>query len=67
MTIKPGWQGRFCEDFEVGDIYQHPLGRTQRKAQHQDRPPFRSFGQAEIESLVSRTGELLSQLGRRRP
>ncbi|WUV13080.1 MaoC family dehydratase [Amycolatopsis sp. NBC_01488] len=28
MTIKPGWQGRFYEDFEVGDVYQHPLGRT---------------------------------------
>ena len=28
MPIKPGWQGRFYEDFEVGDIYQHPLGRT---------------------------------------
>jgi len=28
MTIKTGWQGRFYEDFEVGDIYQHPLGRT---------------------------------------
>ncbi|BBG01018.1 monoamine oxidase [Pseudonocardia saturnea] len=28
VTIKPGWQGRFFEDFEVGDIYQHPLGRT---------------------------------------
>ena len=28
MTIKPGWRGRFYEDFEVGDIYQHPLGRT---------------------------------------
>ncbi|ANY08519.1 MaoC family dehydratase [Pseudonocardia sp. HH130630-07] len=28
MTIKPGWQGRFFEDFEVGDVYQHPLGRT---------------------------------------
>jgi len=23
-----GWQGRFFEDFAVGDIYQHPLGRT---------------------------------------
>lgn len=22
------WPGRFYEDFEVGDIYQHPLGRT---------------------------------------
>lgn len=28
MAIKPGWQGRFYEDFEIGDIYQHPLGRT---------------------------------------
>jgi itaconyl-CoA hydratase len=27
-TVKPGWQGRFFEDFEVGDIYEHPLGRT---------------------------------------
>ena len=28
MSVKPGWKGRFYEDFEVGDIYQHPLGRT---------------------------------------
>ncbi|MFN8474485.1 MAG: MaoC family dehydratase [Anaerolineae bacterium] len=28
MAIKQGWQGRFFEDFEVGDIYPHPLGRT---------------------------------------
>jgi acyl dehydratase len=28
MAIKPGWQGRFFEDFEVGDIYQSRLGRT---------------------------------------
>jgi acyl dehydratase len=28
MTIKQGWTGRFYEDFEVGDVYQHPLGRT---------------------------------------
>jgi itaconyl-CoA hydratase len=28
MTVKRGWQGRFFEDFEVGDIYEHPLGRT---------------------------------------
>lgn len=26
--VKPGWQGRFFEDFEVGDIYRHPGGRT---------------------------------------
>lgn len=28
MTLKPGWIGRFFEDFEVGDVYEHPLGRT---------------------------------------
>ena len=28
MPIKTGWRGRFFEDFEVGDIYEHPLGRT---------------------------------------
>ena len=28
MTVKEGWRGRFYEDFEVGDVYQHPLGRT---------------------------------------
>jgi itaconyl-CoA hydratase len=28
MSVQPGWQGRFYEDFEVGDVYQHPLGRT---------------------------------------
>ena len=28
MTVKQGWTGRFYEDFEVGDVYEHPLGRT---------------------------------------
>ncbi len=28
MVVKEGWKGRFFEDFEVGDVYQHPLGRT---------------------------------------
>ena len=28
MTMKPGWTGRVFEDFEVGDVYVHPLGRT---------------------------------------
>ncbi len=28
MTIKQGWHGRVYEDFEVGDVYQHPVGRT---------------------------------------
>ncbi len=28
MATKEGWKGRFYEDFEVGDVYQHPLGRT---------------------------------------
>jgi itaconyl-CoA hydratase len=28
MAIKEGWAGRYFEDFEVGDIYRHRLGRT---------------------------------------
>jgi acyl dehydratase len=28
MAIKAGWTGRIYEDFEVGDVYRHPLGRT---------------------------------------
>jgi itaconyl-CoA hydratase len=28
MTSVPGWRGRFFEDFTVGDVYEHPLGRT---------------------------------------
>jgi itaconyl-CoA hydratase len=25
---RPGWQGRYYEDFAVGDMYRHRLGRT---------------------------------------
>lgn len=28
MPVKPGWEGRCYEDFEVGDVYVHPLGKT---------------------------------------
>jgi acyl dehydratase len=28
MSTKPGWTGRLFEDFAVGDVYEHPLGRT---------------------------------------
>jgi itaconyl-CoA hydratase len=28
MRMMAGWQGRFFEDFEVDDLYRHPLGRT---------------------------------------
>jgi itaconyl-CoA hydratase len=28
MGRKDGWTGRLFEDFEVGDVYEHPLGRT---------------------------------------
>jgi itaconyl-CoA hydratase len=28
VAVKEGWTGRFYEDFEVGDIYAHALGRT---------------------------------------
>jgi acyl dehydratase len=26
--LAEGWQGRFYEDFTVGDVYKHPFGRT---------------------------------------
>jgi acyl dehydratase len=28
MAIKPGWDGRYFEDFNVGDVYRCRLGRT---------------------------------------
>ena len=28
MTVRESWRGRFLEDFAVGDVYEHPLGRT---------------------------------------
>ncbi|MDZ4721350.1 MAG: MaoC family dehydratase [Roseiflexaceae bacterium] len=28
MPIVHGWRGRYYEDFTIGDIYPHPLGRT---------------------------------------
>ncbi|HSC28270.1 MAG TPA: MaoC family dehydratase [Vicinamibacterales bacterium] len=28
MGNRTGWTGRVYEDFEIGDIYEHPLGRT---------------------------------------
>ena len=28
MAVKAGWSGRFFEDFTIGDVYKHPLGRT---------------------------------------
>ena len=28
MATKAGWTGRVFEDFDVGDVYIHPLGRT---------------------------------------
>jgi itaconyl-CoA hydratase len=28
MVTHRGWHGRFFEDFVVGDVYEHPLGRT---------------------------------------
>jgi itaconyl-CoA hydratase len=32
MSLAQGWTGRFFEDFEVEDLYQHPLGRTVSEA-----------------------------------
>jgi len=28
MAVQPGWQGRFLEDFTVGDVYRVRYGRT---------------------------------------
>lgn len=28
MPVKQGWTGRAFEDFVIGDVYEHPLGRT---------------------------------------
>lgn len=30
--LRTGWQGRFFEDFTVGDVYKHPYGRTVTEA-----------------------------------
>lgn len=30
--IKEGWNGRFFEDFEIGDLFKHPMGRTVTQA-----------------------------------
>ena len=32
MATVPGWTGRVFEDFTVGDVYEHPLGRTVTQA-----------------------------------
>jgi len=32
MAIKEGWQGRFFEDFDVGDVYRSRIGRTVTQA-----------------------------------
>ena len=32
MPVVPGWDGRYFEDFAVGDIYRHPYGRTVTEA-----------------------------------
>lgn len=28
MSLKPGWTGRYFEDFAVGEVYHHPYGKT---------------------------------------
>jgi itaconyl-CoA hydratase len=28
MSEKAGWEGRYYEDYEIGDVYRHRLGRT---------------------------------------
>ncbi len=33
--VKDGWLGRYFEDFELGDIYYHPLGKTVTQTDNQ--------------------------------
>ena len=28
MAVKQSWVGNFFEDFEIGDVFRHPVGRT---------------------------------------
>ncbi|MEJ7841169.1 MAG: hypothetical protein WKF95_05310 [Rubrobacter sp.] len=32
--MKEDWRGRFFENFEVGDVCRHPLGRGHHDRQH---------------------------------
>lgn len=32
MAIRDGWVGRYFEDFQVGDVYRSPIGRTVSEA-----------------------------------
>jgi itaconyl-CoA hydratase len=34
MGLKPGWEGRWFEDFEVGDVYRCRYGRTVTEAEN---------------------------------
>ncbi|TDE11818.1 MaoC family dehydratase [Jiangella asiatica] len=34
MSVKYGWVGNFFEDFEVGDVHKHPVGRTVTEAEN---------------------------------
>ena len=33
--VVPGWSGRLFEDFTVGDVYEHPFGKTVTQADNQ--------------------------------
>jgi acyl dehydratase len=33
--VVPGWTGRLFEDFVVGDVYEHPFGKTVTQADNQ--------------------------------
>jgi acyl dehydratase len=58
LAVRQGWLGRFYEDFEVGDLYQHPLGRTVSEA---DNTWFTlltmNTNQAHFNAEVARTSE----------
>ena len=73
MAVKKGWTGRVYEDFEVGDVYEHPLGRTVLAADNTwftlltmntQRLHFRP--ELRIQNGIRKTiGELLPDIGHR--
>jgi hypothetical protein len=56
MAVIPAWQGRFFEDFTVGDVYRSRLGRTVTVPDHRggvERLMTLSPGRVEVVELLA--------------
>ena len=65
MPTKEGWHGRFFEDFEIGDIYQHALGRTVTTTDNMWFTLLTQFGKPLVDStftLALVTGQSVSDI-----